>query len=167
MRLSSKLIALSVCAMLLGPAVTSSAQEFDAIIGTWVLNVAKSEWGKATPPKSQVRACDYTHDGLILCTWRSVGVKGNIGNVHWYTKFDGQPRPEFSRGSQSTVSINLKKTGERTFDVEGKRLKDGFLNFKGTGTISADGKTLTWRVDDYRDNNTTVRIYEKETDAGK
>ena len=163
MRQSSIVVTLFVSAMLLAPAVNSYAQEFDAIIGTWVLNVAKSEWGKATPPKSQVRACDYSTDGLILCTWQNVGVKGNHGYVHWFTKFDGQPRPEFSRGSHSSVSINLKRTGERTFDVEGKRLKDGFLNFKGTGTISADGKTLTWKVDDFRDNNTTTRVYEKES----
>lgn len=101
-----------------------------------------------------------------MCTWRNVGAKGNLGYVHWFTKFDGEHRAEFSRGSHSSVSIMLKKTGDRTFDVEGKRLKDGYVNFKGTGTISSDGKTLTWRVDDNRDNNTTVRVYEKETGSG-
>lgn len=161
---SSGLIAVVVSMILLVPAANSAAQEFDALIGTWVLNVSKSQWGTATPPKSQIRTFDYTHDGLIICTWRNVNAKGQPSFVHWFTKLDGEHRPEYSRGRarDSFSSISVKRTGPDTFEIEGKRLKDNWVTFTGTATISKDGKTLTWRVADRRDNNDTVRIYEKE-----
>jgi hypothetical protein len=163
MRLGSRLLVVLVAAMLAVPAVVA-AQEFDPLIGTWVLNVSKSQWGTATPPRSQIRTFDYTNDGLIICTWRNVSAKGEHGFVHWFTKLDGQHRPEYSRGRarDSFSSISVKKTGDYTFEVEGKRLKDNWVTFTGTGELSKDGKTLTWRVSDRRDKNDSVRVYEKE-----
>ena len=164
MRRSLVWLAVLASAMIVMSVTRPSAQEFDPLIGTWVLNVSKSQWGTATPPKSQIRTFDYTHDGLIICTWRNVSQNGNQGFVHWFTKLDGEHRPEFSRGRarDSYVSISVKKTGNSTLEIEGKRLKDNWVTFTGTATISEDGKTMTWRVDDRRDKNTTVRIYEKE-----
>ena len=39
----------------------------EALIGTWVLNVARSTYTSGSPPESQVRNFDYTRDGMILC----------------------------------------------------------------------------------------------------
>lgn len=164
MRRFAGMLGIVVLAMVIVPVVRSSAQEFDPLIGTWVLNVSKSQWGTAKPPKSQIRTFDYTRDGLILCTWRNVSPDGNTSFVHWFTKLDGQHLPEFQRGRarNSTSSITMKKIDDYTAEVEGKRLSDGFVTFKGTATVSKDGKTLTWKVSDFRDNNVSVRIYEKE-----
>lgn len=157
-------IAVLASAVSMASALRPSAQEFDPLIGTWVLNVSKSQWGTAKPPQSQIRTFDYTRDGLIICTWRNVSANGTQGFVHWFTKLDGQHLPEFSRGSarESDRTISVKKTGDYTFDIEGRLIKDKQVTFTGTVTISKDGKTMNWKVDDRRDNNTSVRVYEKE-----
>ena len=144
-----------------------SAQEFDRFIGTWVLNVSTSQWGRARPPQSQIRTFDYTHDGMIVCTWRNVSADGERGFVHWFSRLDGQHNPEFSRGRgrNSTGSMAVKKIDDSTITIEGKRLNDGSLLFTGRATLSEDGQTLTWRIKDFYDEgreNITVRSYEKE-----
>lgn len=161
---SSVILGILASAMLVIPVASPSAQEFDPLIGTWVLNVSKSQWGTAKPPQSQIRTFDYTHDGLIMCTWRNVSADGNRSFVHWFTKLDGQHRPEFQRGRArtSTSSITMKEIDDYTAEIEGKRLSDGWVTFTGTATVSKDGKTLTWKVSDRRDKNDSVRIYEKE-----
>jgi hypothetical protein len=163
MRLCSGVAGLLIAATI-AAAPPVAAQELDPFIGTWVLNVAKSDWGTAKPPKSQIRTFDYTRDGLILCTWRNISPDGNLSYVHWFTRLDGQHLPEFQRGRarNSTSSITMKKIDPYTAEIEGKRLSDGFVTFTGVAIVSKDGKTLTWKVSDNRDNNKSVRIYEKE-----
>ena len=119
--------------------------------------------GNGEAAESQIRTFDYTRDGLIICTWRNISANGTEGFVHWFTKLDGEHLPEFSRGSarHSDRTISVKKTGDYTFDIEGRLIEGKKVTFTGTVTISQDGKTMNWKVDDRRDNNTTVRVYEK------
>ena len=143
-----------------------SAQEFDRFIGTWVLNVSASQWATAKPPQSQIRTFDYTHDGLIVCTFRNVSADGRRRFVHWFSRLDGQHIPEFRRGrGRSTGTMAVKKIDDSTITIAGKSLDDGRELFTGRATVSEDGKTLTWRIKDYYDEgreNITVRSYEKE-----
>ena len=163
MRLCFVAIAMLVSSVLVRSGPAALAQESNPLIGTWVLNVAKSQWGTAKPPKSQIRTFDYTRDGLIICTWRNVSESGSRGFVHWFTKLDGEHLPEFSRGSQhSDRTISVKKTGDYTYDIEGRLIEGKKVTFTGKVEITKDGKTMNWKVDDRRDNNTTLRVYEKE-----
>jgi hypothetical protein len=166
MRSVARVIAIIGLIALTVSAGNVSAQEFDQFIGTWILNVSKSEWGTAKPPQSQIRTFDYTHDGRIICTWRNVSASGTRGFVHWFSKLDGQHNPEFSRGRrEATSTIAIKKIDNSSITIEGKRLSDGRVTFSGTASASKDGKTLTWRIKDIDDQgkeNVSVRIYEKE-----
>ena len=144
-----------------------SAQEFDRLIGTWVLNVSASQWGTATPPQSQIRTFDYTHDGMIVCTFRNVSADGERACfrplVH-QTRWPAHRRIHKGSGiSPSTMAV--KKIDDSTITIEGKSLDDGRLLFTGRATVSEDGKTLTWTIKDFYDEgreNITVRRYEKE-----
>ena len=153
-------------AMLTVAASNVSAQEFDRFIGTWVLNVSASQWGTARPPQSQIRTFDYTHDGMIVCTFRNVSADGERVFVHWFTRLDGQHIAEFLRGrGRSPSTMAVKKIDDSTITIEGKSLDDGRELFTGRATVSEDGKTLTWRIKDFYDEgreNITVRSYEKE-----
>lgn len=148
------------------PVASVSAQEADALMGTWVTNVAKSEL-TGTPFKSQVRTFDYSHDGLIVCTLSTVTANGNTTFFHWFTKLDGQQMPEFSRSGKrvNTNSITLKKVDDRTYEIIGKTLATGKQHLSGMASISADGKTITWRttnLDSQNRENKQIRILEKQ-----
>ena len=142
------------------------AQEAEPLIGTWTTNIAKSELTGAAF-KSQVRTFDYSNDGLILCTLSTVGANGDTTFFHWFTRLDGQQMPEFSRSNrrEHLNSITLKKVDDRTYEIAGKTLATGKQHLSGTATISADGKTMTWRttnLDAQNRENTQLRFLEKQ-----
>ena len=134
MRPSFVTIAVLALTVSVASTLRPAAQEFDPLIGTWVLNVSKSQWGTAKPPQSQIRTFDYTREGLIICTWRNISANGTAGFVHWFTKLDGEHLPEFSRGSarHSDRTISVKKTGDYTFDIEGRLIEGKKITFTGT-----------------------------------
>jgi hypothetical protein len=67
----------------LSAAVSAHQEGTDPIIGTWVLNVAKSKYVTGQPAKSIVRTFDYTRDGMILVTLDSVNAQGVASSNHW------------------------------------------------------------------------------------
>jgi hypothetical protein len=146
----------------------AEATKLDALVGSWVLNVAKSKM--QPPPKSQVRTFDYTHDGMMMCTLRSENQNGSRSMFHWFTTLDGVQHPEFTRGngSNSTTTIALKKIDDHNFEIKGITIASGKTHLTGTGSISADGKTMTWTTKNVNlqtgAENDQVRIYEKETE---
>ena len=139
----------------------------EALIGTWVLNVARSTYTTGSPPQSRVRNFDYTRDGMILCHSVIVSANGNTSVVHWATTLDGVEHPEYTRRQGSTVAalIGFKKKDERTFGITVRR--HGDLTLTGEYKLSEDGNTLTQTL-----NNTTpdgqvtgrarVAVYEKQ-----
>ena len=139
----------------------------DALIGTWVLNVARSTYGSGSPPQSQVRNFDYTRDGMILCHGVTVGANGNRSEFHWAVTLDGVEHPEYSRGTGATVSylIGLKKNDERTLRMTVRRL--GHLSQTGEFRLSEDGNTLTHTMNNLgQDGELTgsrnVAVYERQ-----
>ena len=139
----------------------------EALIGTWVLNVARSTYTTGSPPKSRVRNFDYTRDGMILCHSMVVSANGNTSVFHWAVTLDGVEHPEYTRGQGSTVAalIGFKKKDERTLSITVRR--HGDLTLTGEYKLSEDGNTLTQTL-----NNTTpdgqitgrarVAVYEKQ-----
>jgi hypothetical protein len=151
-------------AMLGGPlAVRGQAPE--PLIGTWVLNLAKSQYDPGTAPKSEIRDFDYSRDGMILCTFHRVSAQGARSFGHWLVKFDGEFYPELQRaeGTKSTSSISLKKTADRTIEVNARR--NGAVYFWSAMEISPDGKLLTWKIKTTAGEGreiSQVRVYDKE-----
>jgi hypothetical protein len=146
--------------------VSAAGQKFDALIGTWVLNVAKSKM--SPPPKTQVRTFDYTLDGMVMCTLSGESTNGNKSFFHWFTNLDGVQHPEFNRaaGATSTTTIALKKIDEHSVEIKGVTMANGKTHLTGMATISADGKTMTWTTKNINlatgAENDQVRIYEKQ-----
>ena len=111
----------------------------EALIGTWVLNVARSTYTSASPPQSQVRNFDYTRDGMILAHAVTVSANGNRSELHWAVTLDGVEHPEYTRGQGSRVTalIGFKKKDERTFGITVRKLGD--LTLTGEWKLSEDG----------------------------
>src|SRR5689334_12423426 len=75
-----------VCGALLvvfGASLAVRAQAPDPMIGTWILNLAKSHYDPGTAPKSETRSFDFSQDGKILCTFHRVSAQGTRSFGHW------------------------------------------------------------------------------------
>jgi hypothetical protein len=145
--------------------VQVSAQAPDPLIGTWILNLAQSQYEPGTAPKSEIRNFDYSRDGMILCTFQRVSAQGSKSFGHWLVKLDGEFYPELQRseGTKSTSSISLKKTDDRTLQVNARR--NGAVYFWSTMQVSADGRQLTWKIKTTAGEGreiSQVRVYDKE-----
>ena len=175
-RFRTPIVAMALALVVVIFDVTAHAQEGrrdareiapEALIGTWVLNVARSTYTSGSPPKSQVRNFDYTRDGMILCHGVTVSANGNRSEFHWAVTLDGVEHPEYSRNQGATVSylIGLEKKDERRLRMTTRRL--GNLSQAGYFELSEDGNTLTQTMDNLGpDGQVTgrshVAVYEKQ-----
>ena len=115
------------------------AQGPNPLIGTWTLNIAKSNFSPGPPPKSQTRTYTQNGDGLKFVT-AGVNADGSASvPISWAAHFDGKDYPMVGNPRSDMVTITM--VGASTMDFTGK--KGG----KGTGTsrltVSKDGKTMT------------------------
>jgi hypothetical protein len=136
----------------------------DSLIGTWVMNPAKSKYA-GTAPKSLTRSFDYTRDGEVLVSYVSVAQTGAKTIGHWAVSLDGKWCPEFTRewGAIPFMMISMKKVGERTFDWSYARW--GRVLGMGGWTVSEDGKTLTQTVTTTSaqgEKLTNIVVYDKQ-----
>jgi hypothetical protein len=169
MRQFARVLVLPVALMLLGVGSARAQTPADPLIGTWSLNIEKSNY-TGTPPKSIHRTFDYTLDGLILVTYETVGAQGNQSFVHWFMGLDGKEHPEFGRPTGGTpiwelvtkvVDANTKEVTDTRVVTDGRPAQVIHYTF----AVSADGKTLTLTS---RSTNAegkpsvTVQIYDKQ-----
>ena len=140
----------------------------EALIGTWVLNVARSTYtGGARPPKSEVRNFDYTRDAMILCHGVTVNANGNRRSFHWAVTLDGVEHPEYARGEGATVPylVGMKKMDEHTLGMTASRFGNPFM--VAEWKLSEDGNTLTHTVnittpDGQPTGRAHVAVFEKQ-----
>ena len=131
------------CAMVLGIVVglfgtRSAAQGTDPIIGTWVLNVAKSKFSPGPAPKSESRT--YVMAGKeIKATSTGVGSDGKPTSGEWMIVNDGRDTP--LTGNPDADVLSLKQTD--AFSTEFTLKKAGKVVITGTRSISRDGKVMT------------------------
>lgn len=131
------------CAIVLGIfvalfAIRSAAQGTDPIIGTWVLNVAKSKFSPGPAPKSESRT--YVVAGQeIKATSTGVGADGKPTAGEWIIVNDGRDTP--LTGNPDADVLSLKRTD--AFSTEFTLKKAGKVVITGTRTISRDGKVMT------------------------
>ena len=131
------------CATVLGILVAlfgirSAAQATDPIIGTWVLNVAKSKFSPGPAPKSESRI--YIVAGKeTKATSTGVGADGKPTAGEWIIVNDGRDTP--LTGNPDADVLSLKRTD--AFSTEFTLKKAGKVVITGTRTISRDGKVMT------------------------
>jgi len=101
---------------------------------------------------SLVEIAAYETDGL---TWRNV----DYGST-WSAKFDGKDNPVKGPTVPDGFTIALKKTGPSSFDYVEKH--KGKELYKGTRTVSADGKTITVVETAVGTNEKITSIYDRQ-----
>jgi hypothetical protein len=118
--------------------VRLAAQGSDPIVGTWVLNVAKSKFTPGPAPKSESRT--YVMAGQeIKATSKGVDGDGKATAGEWTIVYDGKDRA--MTGDPDADLLSLKRVD--AFTTEFTEKKAGQVVITGTRTISRDGKVMT------------------------
>jgi len=128
---------LLTAAMLLSFAIALPAAD-DPIIGTWKLNLAKSNTSAAATFKSGAAKIESQQDGLKTTT-DLVTIQGETIHTEFTAKYDGQDYPVTGDPYSNTISIQR---------IDANRVyttwkKDGRVVTIAENVISADGKTWT------------------------
>jgi hypothetical protein len=114
------------------------AQSNDPVVGTWVLNVAKSKFNPGPAPKSESRT--YAVAGNeIKATSTGVDGDGKATSATWTVVYDGKERA--LTGVDDADMLSLKRVDANTSEFTEK--KAGKVVLTGTRVVSKDGKTLT------------------------
>jgi len=135
-----------------------AAQAADPIIGTWVLNVAKSRFSPGPAPTSESRT--YVMEGQetratfkgvseprryvtvrqeIKATSESVDGDGKSTTGEWTVVYDGKDRP--MTGNPDADMLSLKRID--AFTTEFTQKKASRVVIIGTVAISTDGRVMT------------------------
>ena len=122
------------------PALAADKPAADPVIGTWNLNLAKSQFSPGPAPKSQVRTYAETPQGLQL-TIKTVGVDGKESSMGSTFKYDGKDYPY--TGSPDFDAIAVKRVNGVT--VHATQKQGGKVVGTTSRVISKDGKTLTFK----------------------
>ena len=125
-----KLALAVVLAHLIGCATLWAA---DVQTGDWRLNVAKSQYKTATPPKSQtVTIVPQGKDGVKV-TVNAVNAKGEQSTIEYAAQYDGKeyPRNETGPGAVPGQMVTLKRIDDHTVDP---------VELSGSQTLTAPGR---------------------------
>jgi hypothetical protein len=122
-----------------GPAVTGKGEMTRVAPGPAGSHAISGSWRTS-------RLEDFSNNGLLI----TFKVEGNTLNMSTPTgqsysaKLDGTEAPY--KGDPGTTSVSVKSLGKNAFEETDKR--NGKVIVVGRATVSADGKTLTYVVDD-------------------
>ena len=126
---------LVTCLVLLGSAGFAQG---DSLVGTWVLNVAKSKYTPGPPPKDQTTIFEVAGRGLKVTT-TGTDSAGKPTMTAYTANYDGKDYPV--TGNPAWDMVSLKRINANT--VEYTRKKAGKVVQTATSVISKDGKTRT------------------------
>jgi hypothetical protein len=120
------------------PAALASAQSGDPVLGTWKLNVAKSQYSPGPAPKSQTRTYTAAGDGYTFSA-KGVDAEGKPTATDFTVAYDGKYHPV--TGNPNVDSVMVKRIDANT--VEATQKKGDKVAVRTTRVVSKDGKTLT------------------------
>lgn len=138
------LLAVAVAGLLSAGKTSSSS----SVVGTWKLNVANSDYGVATAPKSATRTVEAHGDGVTV-SYEYVESDGSTIKYSFAASFDGKDNPICGSGTESwretkvagAETIALRSLGSNGY---AGTLKKGNNVVMTTRTIvSKDGKVTT------------------------
>jgi len=160
--------------------VSLAAQRADPIIGTWVLNVAKSTFSPGPAPKSESRTyvmegqeTKVTSKGVseprtykmvrqeIKATSTGMDSDGTPTTREWTVVYDGRDRPMTGDPDADMVSL----TRIDAFTTEFTQKKVGKVVISGTQAISTDGNVMTITITGINAKGQTtsnVSVFEKQ-----
>jgi hypothetical protein len=127
---------LVVCAvMVFSSSVVLAADNW---LGTWKLNVGKSNYSPGPAPKSLTLKYEASQRGTTLTT-DGVNAAGKATHGTYTSKFDGKDVPW--EGNPDADTSAPKKTDDNTFENVWK--KGGKVTITSKAVVSKDGKTYT------------------------
>jgi hypothetical protein len=130
------------------------------LIGTWKLNLQKSEYIPGPAPRSNT--LNIAQDGQIVRdTVQRIDAAGNVSTGVVMHVYDGQPHPATGNPDFDATVI----TQVDANSLIASRLKAGKLVQVGTVVISQDGKTLTNSITGVNVNGQPVKsiaVYDKQ-----
>jgi hypothetical protein len=117
------------------------AQQTDQWIGTWNIDLAKSEYRTGAPPKSRATTYEVVQGGSsVIKASVIVDADGNTTKVVTGPySYDGKSYPV--TGAKDYDASSYKRINDFTY--EATRTKDGKVVQTVTNVISADGQTRT------------------------
>ena len=125
----------------LAAAVAAAQQQPPAgsVIGTWVLNAAKSTFTPGPGWRSQTRTYRLAPGGSVIVEWLGVGGHGEAMHVSFESNLDGKDYP--MKGSANYDTLNAVRVDALTVKSEEKR--DGKVVGIAIRKLSPDGKVMT------------------------
>jgi hypothetical protein len=131
----------------------------DPVLGTWILNVAKSKYSPGPAPKSQRRIYE-AHPQGVKATIETVYSDGHSATIQYIANYDGVEYPV--TGAPDSDAIALKRVDSRR--AESTLMHAGQTMATARRVISEDGKTMTITYEGMWDGKPSknVAVYEKE-----
>jgi len=166
LRLAASGLALAVLGVVApgsSPAAQSSTAIDKAYLGTWKLNVAKSTYENATPPREGTRVHEDRGNGFVLVIQDGVNAQGNKTHSEYVYKPDGKDYPLAAPNQTSIQRIALKSVDAFTVTYQIKM--DGRVTTNGKRTLSKDGRTMTLEntgTNPQGQRTHTVSMYDKQ-----
>jgi hypothetical protein len=141
-------------------AATSVWAQTDPRLGTWKLNLSKSNSSNGQVPQSETRT--YTAQGSdIMGNTEGVNAKGKPISSHYNATADDKEHP--SGGADPSITLSIKQTGPGAY--AGTIKKDGKVIGTNTAVISGGGKIFTFKskgTDADGKEFTSTMVYEKQ-----
>jgi hypothetical protein len=114
------------------------ARAGDPVVGTWVLNLGKSQFSPGPAPQEEVRTY-MTQGGGIKVTVITTGADGRSTTVNISANYDGKDYPV--TGAADYDAIELKKVNE--FVSAANLLHGSKVIASSRREVSEDGRTMT------------------------
>jgi hypothetical protein len=142
----------------------------DPRVGTWKLNLEKSQYAPGLAPKTQVRRIESRPDGFSVFTLVGQDAQGNPMFIQSVYKFDGKEYPEYTQTSLAEFSATGKSSNVRSvyklldaYTVEmTRRDPSGKIATINTQSMSRDGSTLTATLRRANGETISVQVSERQ-----
>ena len=156
-------MALLFLAAVLATAIPETAlAESNPLIGAWKLNLAKSKYMGAPPPRSTTLT--FTAEGQNLTnTADTIDAQGQTVKTVFVHIYDGKPHPTTGVPGGLYDSSAYTKSDANTINIV--RSKDGKAVQTGWAVLSGDGKTYTVTTGGTGPNGqamSSVAVFEKQ-----
>ena len=153
--MSGHWFSLAVVAILMAPVghrsvVAQTVPGQEPRIGTWKLNLGKSQFAAGTAPQMQVRRLQSRGDGFVVFSQVGLDAEGSPTFIQTTYRFDGKPYPEYTQSSLAefaamgmTPAKNIYRLVD-AYTVEIDRLDtNGKVMATSKQSMSRDGRSLT------------------------
>jgi len=136
------------------------AQQADPATGTWKINLEKSKFNSAAPPKSMIVRIEASAKSQTVKS-EATGADGKTRVSEYTANFDGKDYP--LKGSMVADTVSLKRIDAQTIERLDKKAGKVVLTY--TRVMAPDGKSFTVTVKGTNARGepvSDVAVYEKQ-----